>query len=98
MGIFLYGILEHTFRFVKMEINQILNLLKRLTVELSGVSQPRHFTPANRFVLADIRSNSVLDALWGFHSPAGPNLSCCLTLAQAAPVGLRALPSAAFAP
>jgi hypothetical protein len=35
MGVFLYEILEHTFHFVKMEINQILNLLKRLTLEIS---------------------------------------------------------------
>jgi hypothetical protein len=31
MGILLYEILEHTFHFVKMEISQILNLLKRRT-------------------------------------------------------------------
>jgi hypothetical protein len=35
MGILLYEILEHTFHFVKMEINQILNLLKRPTASVS---------------------------------------------------------------
>jgi len=37
MDILLYEILEHTFHFVKMEINQILNLLKRLTVCVTRV-------------------------------------------------------------
>ena len=43
------------------------------TVELSGVSQPPSLHAASRFVLADVRSNSVLDELWVFQSPDRPN-------------------------
>jgi hypothetical protein len=57
----------------------------RLSVELSGVSQRRHFTPANRFVLADVRSNSVLDEPVGVSTPPGPNPPCAATLAAVGP-------------
>ena len=44
-----------------------------LTVELSGVSQQAHLSLTSPFVLADVRSNSVLDKLWVFQSPDRPN-------------------------
>jgi hypothetical protein len=40
MDILLYEILEHMFHFIKMEINQILNLLKRPTVCVIRMNLP----------------------------------------------------------